>query len=177
MELVISVPVLNASSVVVNGIQGSLQSSQTSCRRWVSYPQREARGGSRAQSLCWIVFCSFNSSETSWCLLVKQTLIDSSSESSVRRPKHLQHISNTCFATVCTTFGLGTIFRIKGILAVKNHPFKHVFHAVMDVSDEADAEPWGKDEKRITKIVFIGASAQMATSWEPFVQTSNKVRY
>lgn len=89
----------------------------------------------------------------------------------------MQHISNTCFATVCTTFGLGTIFRIKGILAVKNHPFKHVFHAVMDVSDEADAEPWGKDEKRITKIVFIGASAQMATSWEPFVQTSNKVRY
>ena len=51
----------------------------------------------------------------------------------------------------------GTIFRIKGILAVKSHPFKHVFHAVMDVSDEADAEPWGKDEKRITKIVFIGA--------------------
>ena len=28
----------------------------------------------------------------------------------------------------------------------------------MDVSDEADAEPWGKDEKRITKIVFIGNS-------------------
>ena len=27
----------------------------------------------------------------------------------------------------------------------------------MDVSDEADADPWGKDEKRITKIVFIGA--------------------
>jgi len=49
----------------------------------------------------------------------------------------------------------GTIFRIKGILAVKNHPFKHVFHAVMDVSDEDDAGPWG-DEKRISKIVFIG---------------------
>merc|ERR1719215_2087686 len=30
----------------------------------------------------------------------------------------------------------GTIFRIKAILAVKGHPFKHVFHAVMDVSDE-----------------------------------------
>ena len=45
------------------------------------------------------------------------------------------------------------------MLAVKNHPFKHVFHAVMDVSDEADAEPWGKDEKRVTKIVFIGFSA------------------
>lgn len=60
----------------------------------------------------------------------------------------------------------GTIFRIKGILAVKNHPFKHVFHAVMDVSDEADAEPWGKDEKRITKIVFIGNSPN--SPWPDF---------
>jgi G3E family GTPase len=49
----------------------------------------------------------------------------------------------------------GTIFRIKAILAVKDHPFKHVFHAVMDVSDEDDAGPWN-DEKRISKIVFIG---------------------
>merc|ERR1712136_688097 len=44
----------------------------------------------------------------------------------------------------------GTIFRIKAILAVKDHPFKHVFHAVMDVSDEDDAGPWN-DEKRISK--------------------------
>ncbi|CAE7601663.1 Cbwd1 [Symbiodinium natans] len=50
----------------------------------------------------------------------------------------------------------GVIFRIKGILAVKNHPFKHVFHAVMDVSDEDDAEAWAPGEKRITKMVFIG---------------------
>eukprot|EP00421_Protoceratium_reticulatum_P041805 CAMPEP_0168441726 /NCGR_PEP_ID=MMETSP0228-20121227/43642_1 /TAXON_ID=133427 /ORGANISM="Protoceratium reticulatum, Strain CCCM 535 (=CCMP 1889)" /LENGTH=513 /DNA_ID=CAMNT_0008456067 /DNA_START=38 /DNA_END=1579 /DNA_ORIENTATION=- len=50
----------------------------------------------------------------------------------------------------------GTIFRIKGILAVKNHPFKHVFHAVMDVSDEDDAGPWAEGEKKISKIVFIG---------------------
>jgi len=49
----------------------------------------------------------------------------------------------------------GLIFRIKGILAIKNHPYKHVFHAVMDVSDEDDAGEWG-DEKRISKIVFIG---------------------
>ncbi|CAJ1392312.1 unnamed protein product [Effrenium voratum] len=56
----------------------------------------------------------------------------------------------------------GTIFRIKGILAVKNHPYKHVFHAVMDVSDEADAERWGPDEKRITKIVFIGKALDKA---------------
>lgn len=52
----------------------------------------------------------------------------------------------------------GTIFRIKAILAVKGHPFKHVFHAVMDISDEDDAGPWGEDEKRVSKIVFIGKS-------------------
>jgi len=50
----------------------------------------------------------------------------------------------------------GTIFRIKAILAVKGHPFKHVFHAVMDVSDEDDAGPWAPGEKKISKIVFIG---------------------
>lgn len=50
----------------------------------------------------------------------------------------------------------GVIFRIKGILAVQGHPYKHVFHAVMDVSDEDDAGPWGPDEKRISKMVFIG---------------------
>jgi len=50
----------------------------------------------------------------------------------------------------------GVVFRIKGILAVKNHPYKHVFHAVMDVSDEDDAGPWAPGEKKVSKIVFIG---------------------
>mmetsp|Transcript_45265 Transcript_45265/g.137235 ORF Transcript_45265/g.137235 Transcript_45265/m.137235 type:complete len:523 (-) Transcript_45265:442-2010(-) len=52
----------------------------------------------------------------------------------------------------------GTIFRIKAILAVKGHPYKHVFHAVMDVSDEDDAGPWAVGERRLCKIVFIGKS-------------------
>ncbi|OLQ01432.1 hypothetical protein AK812_SmicGene15826 [Symbiodinium microadriaticum] len=52
----------------------------------------------------------------------------------------------------------GTIFRIKAILAVKGHPYKHVFHAVMDVSDEDDAGPWAEGEKKVSKIVFIGKS-------------------
>jgi len=56
----------------------------------------------------------------------------------------------------------GTIFRIKAILAVKGHPFKHVFHAVMDVSDEDDAGPWEEGEKRVCKIVFIGKSMDKA---------------
>lgn len=50
----------------------------------------------------------------------------------------------------------GTVFRIKAILAVKGHPNKHVFHAVMDVSDEDDGPAWGDDERKICKIVFIG---------------------
>jgi len=52
----------------------------------------------------------------------------------------------------------GVIFRIKAILAVQGHPYKHVFHAVMDVSDEDDAEAWADGEKKISKIVFIGKS-------------------
>eukprot|EP00927_Polykrikos_kofoidii_P011411 TRINITY_DN1483_c0_g1_i1.p1 TRINITY_DN1483_c0_g1~~TRINITY_DN1483_c0_g1_i1.p1 ORF type:complete len:515 (+),score=107.22 TRINITY_DN1483_c0_g1_i1:73-1617(+) len=52
----------------------------------------------------------------------------------------------------------GTIYRIKAILAVKGHPYKHVFHAVMDVSDEADAGEWAEGEKKVSKIVFIGKS-------------------
>eukprot|EP00927_Polykrikos_kofoidii_P052838 TRINITY_DN4682_c1_g3_i1.p1 TRINITY_DN4682_c1_g3~~TRINITY_DN4682_c1_g3_i1.p1 ORF type:complete len:487 (+),score=94.54 TRINITY_DN4682_c1_g3_i1:82-1542(+) len=52
----------------------------------------------------------------------------------------------------------GTIYRIKAILAVKDHPYKHVFHAVMDVSDEADAAEWAEGEKKVSKIVFIGKS-------------------
>lgn len=50
----------------------------------------------------------------------------------------------------------GIVFRIKGILALKGHPYKHVFHAVMDVSDEDDAGPWGENERKISKMVFIG---------------------
>jgi len=61
----------------------------------------------------------------------------------------------------------GTIFRIKAILAVKGHPYKHVFHAVMDVSDEEDAAPWGEEEKKICKIVFIGKALDNTLIGDP----------
>merc|ERR1712071_131558 len=67
--------------------------------------------------------------------------------------------------------GKGTIFRIKAILAVKGHPYKHVFHAVMDVSDEDDAGPWGPNEKKISKIVFIGKSLDQQFLREGFMGT------
>mmetsp|Transcript_101974 Transcript_101974/g.293675 ORF Transcript_101974/g.293675 Transcript_101974/m.293675 type:complete len:516 (-) Transcript_101974:66-1613(-) len=63
----------------------------------------------------------------------------------------------------------GTIFRIKAILAVKRHPCKVVFHAVMDVSDEDTADPWKEGEKKLCKIVFIGKSLDRAffeRAWE-----------
>jgi len=63
----------------------------------------------------------------------------------------------------------GTIFRIKAILAVKGHPYKHVFHAVMDVSDEDDAGPWKEGEKKVSKIVFIGKNMDqkfLTEGWE-----------
>lgn len=50
----------------------------------------------------------------------------------------------------------GTIYRIKAIMAIKGHPYKHVFHAVMDHGDEDDAGLWEEGEKKISKIVFIG---------------------
>lgn len=56
----------------------------------------------------------------------------------------------------------GTVFRIKAILAIKGHPYKHVFHAVMDHGDEDDAGEWEEGEKKISKIVFIGKSLDQA---------------
>lgn len=52
----------------------------------------------------------------------------------------------------------GKIFRIKAILPIKGHPYKHVFHAVMDQSDEDDAGLWKEGERKLAKIVFIGKS-------------------
>jgi len=52
----------------------------------------------------------------------------------------------------------GTVFRIKAILAIKEKPEKLVFHQVMDVSDSDDAGLWQEDEKKVSKIVFIGKS-------------------
>jgi len=61
----------------------------------------------------------------------------------------------------------GTIFRVKAILAVQGHPYKFVYHAVMDVADSDDAGLWGEGEKKINKIVFIGKSMD-----EPFLRSA-----
>ncbi|KAF5837802.1 CobW/HypB/UreG, nucleotide-binding domain-containing protein [Dunaliella salina] len=53
------------------------------------------------------------------------------------------------------------IFRSKGVLAIKGEDHKFVFqgvHMLMGFGSTAEGrgKPWGKDEKRINRIVFIG---------------------
>jgi len=47
------------------------------------------------------------------------------------------------------------IYRMKGVLAVKDMPQSFVFQAVHMVMDGSPGAAWG-DEKRINKLVFIG---------------------
>ena len=48
------------------------------------------------------------------------------------------------------------IFRMKGVLAVANSKRKFVYHAVHMTYHGAFEEPWGADEPRESKMVFIG---------------------
>jgi len=48
------------------------------------------------------------------------------------------------------------IYRMKGILAIKDMPNAFVFQAVHMVMDATQGSPWPNDEKRINKIIFIG---------------------
>ncbi len=49
-----------------------------------------------------------------------------------------------------------TILRSKGILAFKNEPLRYVFQGVHMIMDGDTQRAWKKDEKRESKIVFIG---------------------
>ena len=49
-----------------------------------------------------------------------------------------------------------TILRSKGILAFKNEPMRYVFQGVHMIMDGDTQRAWKKDEKRESKIVFIG---------------------
>ena len=53
------------------------------------------------------------------------------------------------------------IFRSKGVLAVIGSPHRHVFQGVhmllsFGTSAEGVARPWGRDEPRVNRLVFIG---------------------
>jgi G3E family GTPase len=48
------------------------------------------------------------------------------------------------------------ILRCKGILAFKNDDERFVFQGVHMILDGDHQRPWNKDEKRLSRIVFIG---------------------
>jgi G3E family GTPase len=49
-----------------------------------------------------------------------------------------------------------SILRAKGILAFKDDPDRFVFQGVHMILDGDHQRPWGADEKRESRIVFIG---------------------
>ena len=48
------------------------------------------------------------------------------------------------------------IYRMKGVLAIRDAPAKFVFHAVHMQFDGTPHEPWSEGEERISKLIFIG---------------------
>merc|ERR550534_2601215 len=48
------------------------------------------------------------------------------------------------------------IYRAKGIINISGNPNKLVFHGVHELFDTNNQTPWGKDDKRTNKLVFIG---------------------
>merc|ERR1719233_2002318 len=58
-------------------------------------------------------------------------------------------------STVIRNFG-ANIYRAKGIINISGNPNKLVFHGVHELFDTSNETPWGKDDKRTNKLVFIG---------------------
>ena len=48
------------------------------------------------------------------------------------------------------------IFRMKGILSIKNDPRRFVFQGIHMLFDGRPDRPWGRGEERDNKLIFIG---------------------
>jgi len=71
-------------------------------------------------------------------------------EGEVEVERFQQFMSN-----VIRNFG-ANIYRAKGIINICGNPNKLVFHGVHELFDTNNETPWGKDDKRTNKLVFIG---------------------
>jgi len=58
-------------------------------------------------------------------------------------------------SNVIRNFG-ANIYRAKGIINISGSPNKLVFHGVHELFDSNMETPWGKDDKKTNKLVFIG---------------------
>ncbi|KAL6008271.1 hypothetical protein ACLOJK_033777 [Asimina triloba] len=54
------------------------------------------------------------------------------------------------------------LYRMKGVLSVEGFNERYVFQGVHSTLDGCPAKPWGPDEKRINKLVFIGRNLDEA---------------
>jgi G3E family GTPase len=71
-----------------------------------------------------------------------------------RRPSRLPALHDW-LAQLAATRG-DDLFRIKGIVALEGHANRHVLQGVHRLHELREAEPWGEDEVRVTKVVLIG---------------------
>jgi len=71
-------------------------------------------------------------------------------EGEVEEERFQQFMSN-----VIRNFG-ANIYRAKGIINIRGNPNKLVFHGVHELFDTNNETPWGKDDKKTNKLVFIG---------------------
>merc|ERR1719499_3079060 len=71
-------------------------------------------------------------------------------EGEVLEQRFQQFMSN-----VIRNYG-ANIYRAKGIINIRGNPNKLVFHGVHELFDTNNETPWGKDDKKTNKLVFIG---------------------
>jgi len=91
-----------------------------------------------------------------------QTLQHSSGVSSLgfeREGEVLEERFEQFMANVIRNWG-ASIYRAKGIVNISGNPNKLVFHGVHELFDTNNETPWGKDDKRTNKLVFIGKDLQ-----------------
>ncbi|GBF93061.1 hypothetical protein Rsub_05672 [Raphidocelis subcapitata] len=60
------------------------------------------------------------------------------------------------------------MYRMKGILAIKGLPDRYVFQAVHMLFEGTPERPWRDDEKRVSRMVFIGRELDRETFQEVF---------
>merc|ERR1712216_1103708 len=75
---------------------------------------------------------------------------------------------NQWFGTLLRDRG-ADIFRMKGVLNINGQDEKFVFQGVHMVFDGQPMEPWGPDEKRCNKLVFIGKELDRKELTEAFL--------
>jgi len=71
------------------------------------------------------------------------------------------------------------IYRMKGVLAVDGQDNKYVYHAVHMIFNGTYSEPWGDDETRCCKLMFIGKNLdekELKAGFEKCLSDGNKKR-